>query len=277
MTFNLAFANTHVPVHVPPESIHTATVSETELLNFPAFKIWSQTLQRSLELQARGSHEFHGDPYALRNITVQCVDRFGGGRIGFVKLKAEISNNAGEKLPGSIFLRGGSVAMLVILQPDDVPHNSEDDKHVLLTVQPRAPAGSLTMVELPAGMIDDAGTFGGAAAKEIEEEIGLKIPKSELLDLTALALNDTDEGLQRGTYTSCGGCDEFVPIFAHQRRVKRSELNEWSGKLTGLRDHGEKITLKCVRLDALWREGGRDAKALSAWALYQGLRTAGKI
>ena len=30
----------------------------------------------------------------------------------FVKLRAEVSNDAGEKLPGSVFLRGGSVAML---------------------------------------------------------------------------------------------------------------------------------------------------------------------
>lgn len=208
---------------------------------------------------------------------MQCVDRFGGGRIGFIKLKAEVSNEAGEKLPGSVFLRGGSVAMLVTLQPDDVPDGSEDDKYVLLTLQPRVPAGTLAMVELPAGMIDDAGTFSGAAAKEIEEELGMKIPSSELTNLTALANSMTEDGLQMGVYTSCGGQDEFVPVFLHQRRVKRAELAQYSGKLTGLRDHGEKITLKCVKLDQLWRVGGRDAKALSAWALYEGLRKAGKI
>jgi hypothetical protein len=41
-------------------------------------------------------------------------------------------------------------------------------------------------------------------------------------------------------------------------------LDEWTGKLTGLRDEGEKITLKLVRLEDLWWEGARDAKALRA-------------
>ena len=276
-TFNLPSSSPPIPVYVPSESPHTASLSESDLLSYPAFKTWLSTLQRSLSLQSRASHEFHKDPYALRNITIQCVDRFGGGRIGFVKLKAEISNSGREKLPGSVFLRGGSVAMLVILQPDDVSEQSEDDKHVLLAVQPRAPAGTLAMTELPAGMIDDAGTFSGAAAKEIEEESGLKIPNTDLVDLTELTLEDTAEGLQKGVYTSCGGQDEFIPIFMHQRRVKRDELDKWAGKLTGLREHGEKITLKCVRLDQLWREGGRDAKALAAWALYEGLRKQDKL
>ena len=277
-TFHLPSTSPSVPVHIPSESLHTATASESELLNFPAFKTWLATLQRSLSLQqSQSNHEFHNDAYVLRNITIQCVDRFGGGRIGFIKLKAEISNSSGESLPGSVFLRGGSIAMLITLQPNDVPADTERDKHVLLTVQPRVPAGTLAMAELPAGMLDDAGTFAGAAAKEIEEETSLKIPISQLTDLTALALPESSDGLQKGVYTSCGGQDEFVPIFLHQRRVDRAELDKWTGKLTGLREHGEKITLKCMRLDSLWRECSRDAKALCAWSLYHGLQTAGKL
>lgn len=41
-------------------------------------------------------------------------------------------------------------------------------------------------MEIPAGMIDSQ-SFAGAAAEEIEET-GLVIPKTELLDLTELAL-----------------------------------------------------------------------------------------
>ena len=74
--------------------------------------------------------------------------------------------------------------MLLILQPDDVPSNSEDEKHVILTLQPRIPAGSLSLAELPAGMLDDAGTFAGGAAKEIEEETGLQVPANELINMS---------------------------------------------------------------------------------------------
>ena len=63
----------------------------------------------------------------------------------------------------------------MILQPDDVPKGSQDEKHVVLTIQPRIAAASLAFPELPAGMVDDSGTFAGAAAKEIKEELGLLI------------------------------------------------------------------------------------------------------
>jgi hypothetical protein len=88
-------------------------LSQKDLLAFPAFKIWIATLQQSLGRQRHPSHEFHSDPYVLRKIDIQAVDRFGGNRLGFVKLKADVSNSQGETLPGSVFLRGGSVGMLV--------------------------------------------------------------------------------------------------------------------------------------------------------------------
>ena len=106
-SFDLPNSNPTVLVKLPPE------VSKDQLLSFPAFKTWIRTLQRSLSLQKNILHAFHDTPYKLRGIDVQAVDFFGGGRLGFVKLKAEVSNDNGEKLPGSVFLRGGSVCMMV--------------------------------------------------------------------------------------------------------------------------------------------------------------------
>ena len=166
-----------------------------------------------------------------------------------------------------------------MLQPDDLPVGSQDEKHVLLTVQARIAAGGLRFVELPAGMVDN-GTFKGAAASEIEEELGLQIPEDELVNMSELALLETKEGEDdwpRGMFPSAGGCDEFIPIFLHEKRVPRKQLKEWTGKLTGLRDEGEKITLKLIRIEDLWLEGARDAKALGAWALWEGLKRCGKL
>ncbi|RAL14242.1 putative NUDIX family hydrolase [Aspergillus homomorphus CBS 101889] len=260
----------------------TADLSQDALLRFPAFRIWLNTLQRSLDRQQQPSHEFSQDPYVLRKIDIQAVDYFGGGRLGFVKLKAEVSNGNGETLPGSVFLRGGSVGMLLILQPDDVPPSNEEEKRVLLTIQPRIPAGSLAFTEIPAGMLDDSGSFAGGAAKEIQEETGLKIPQGELIDMTALALEsvavaEDEESLQRAMYPSAGGSDEFIPLFLCQKRMPRKEIDDLQGRLTGLRQHGEKITLKVVPLKDLWKEGLRDGKTLAAWALYRGLREEGKL
>ena len=106
-----------------------------------------------------------------------------------------------------------------------MPEGSEKDKHVILTVQPRVPAGSLAMVELPAGMLD-GDTFAGGAAKEIKEETGLEIPEADLTNMTELALAGVPqdkEQLQSAVYPSCGGSDEFIPIFLWQKRIPRSE------------------------------------------------------
>lgn len=246
---------------------------------------WIKTLTHSLGLQARDTtHPFHGDPYRLRSVTVQSFDLFGGQRLGFLKLTSDVSNGAGERLPGAVFLRGPSVAMLVALVPDDAPADTEE-RYALLTVQPRVAAGSLALAELPAGMVDDEGQFAGAAAREIREELGLEIPARELRDLTALALRGAGQGgeggeeedLARAVYPSPGGCDEFIPVYYHERRVPRAQLGEWTGRLTGLRDHGEKITLKLVRMQDLWREGARDAKCLAALALWEALRREKKL
>ncbi|CAI7572040.1 hypothetical protein N7533_004245 [Penicillium manginii] len=259
----------------------TPDLSQDDLLSFPAFNTWISTLQASLAQQQNPVHEFHHDPYILRQIDIQSVDRFGGSRLGFIKLKADVSNRSGEHLPGSVFLRGGSVGMLLILQPDDIPASLEQGKQAILTIQPRIPAGSLSFAEIPAGMLDDSGSFAGGAAKEIQEETGLSVRQDELIDLTSLALDSAQEKsgetLQKAVYPSAGGSDEFIPLFLCQKRMPRKEIEELQGKLTGLRDHGEKITLKVVPLENLWKEGLRDGKTLAAWALYKGLKEEGKI
>ncbi|KOS16956.1 Nudix hydrolase 14 [Escovopsis weberi] len=285
-SFKLPAPNSHVSVSLPEG------LSPDQLQSFKPFNTWVSTLTRSLSLQSHPRHPFHADPYELRSVTVQSFDRFcGGGRLGFVKMAAAVSNSAGETLPGAALLRGPSVAMLVMLIPEDAPsdlgrkrtEDEEEERYVVLTVQPRVPAGSLGFVELPAGMVDDAGTFRGAAAKEMEEELGITIREDELTCLSELAAEAVGgagthpkggaegEDLAAAVFPSAGGCDEHVTIYSHERRIPRSQLGEWEGRLTGLRTHGEKITLKVVAMRDAWREGARDAKCLAAIALWQGL------
>ena len=196
-----------------------------------------------------------------------------------------MSNGAGETLPAAALLRGPSVAMLVMLIPDDVlPGLENGHRYVVLTVQARIPAASLGFVELPAGMLDDAGSLTGAAARELEEELGISIREDELTCLSELAAAPTaeedvlgEESLARAMFPSAGGCDEHITIYSYERRIPREQLREWSGRLTGLRSSGEKITLKVVPMRHLWREGARDAKCLAALALWEGLRREGKV
>jgi ADP-sugar diphosphatase len=268
--------NDAVTVSLPDSDV----ILKDDLLDFKPFQSWLEALQKNLALQKNSSHPFHACPYELKKIEVQSVDWFGES-LGFVKFSAEIENEDFESLPGSVFMRGPSVAMMVVLQPDDVPPASQEEKHVILTVQPRIAAGSLAFTELPAGMVDGSGNFNGAAAREIKEELGIEIGEGKLKNLTELAIpsatTDEDEALPQALFPSPGGSDEHISIFLHERRVPRSQLAEWTGKLTGLRDEGEKITLKLVPLKDLWREGGRDGKTVAAYGFYVGLKAEGKI
>lgn len=264
-------------IHLP------ADLTEKQLNKFPAYKTWITALGKTLALQKSSEHPFHANPYTLRSITVQAVDRFEGGRLGFLKLTADIRTKDDQALPSSVFLRGGSVAMLLVLRPEGA--TSDDDSFVILTNQPRVPAGTFSFTEIPAGMLDDSGTFSGAAAKEIQEETGLTIEENELIDLTQLTTQSAaeddeysqDDVLQRAIYPSPGGSDEFIPVFLARKTLPRSEIDKLQGKLTGVREYGEMITLKLVRLKAAWKVAGRDAKTLSALCLYDGLRREGKL
>ena len=115
-TFALPNSEPEIPVRLSPD------LSQDQLLSFPAFKTWISTLQHTLTLQANPSHTFHLTPYRLRQIDIQLVDFFGGGkRIGFIKLQADISNDRDEKLPGAVFLRGGSIGMMVFFSSTPLP------------------------------------------------------------------------------------------------------------------------------------------------------------
>lgn len=88
-------------------------VPRERLLGFAPFTTWLSTFRKSLATQDFQDHPFHGEPYKLRKINVQAVDMFGPDRIGFLKLQAEVTSDHGDWLPGAVFLRGGSVAIMV--------------------------------------------------------------------------------------------------------------------------------------------------------------------
>lgn len=253
-------------------------ISPGQLQKWPAFITWKSALLANLELQySNENHAFHKTPFTLKSIEVQSVDRFGD-RIGFLKLKSIIQCDTQDlpDLPGIALLRGGSVAVLMILRPKD----SRDERWVIMTEQPRIPVGSLSFMEIPAGMMDDEQNFSGAAATEIEEETGFSIPERELIDMTELALKDSEakeRSIKPAMYPSPGGCDEYIALFLWEKELDRQEIEDLRGRVTGKRTQGEMITLRICEYEDLWKEGARDAKTLAAWALYEGLNRSGKL
>lgn len=131
-------------VHVSlPDSI---TLSELELMK--GFADWKKPLHANLALQSNKDHPFHEHPYSLRSIEVKSVTKFPNGNVGFIKIDASVERDAfpgddkcsiPKVLPGTAFIRGGSVAILMILRPKD----SRSERYVILTEQARLAVGSL--------------------------------------------------------------------------------------------------------------------------------------
>ncbi|KAG2231002.1 hypothetical protein BDF21DRAFT_424164 [Thamnidium elegans] len=224
-----------------------------KVVSFQPFQDWVQVFS---EQQKTRQNEMNVD-----SIDVQSIDYFGSEKIGFVKFKANVAfKETGKSAPGIVFMRGGAVSMMIILRAKD-----EQDK-IILTLQPRVPVPHLSFPELPAGMLDGSGNFAGTAAKEIKEETGIEIKEDELIDMTQLAYGDK----WKGVYPSAGGSDEFLRLFVCIKHMEKDEINKLEGKLTGLRDQGESITLKLVPFKDAWKLSP-DAKLLSSLALYHSL------
>jgi ADP-sugar diphosphatase len=203
--------------------------------------------------------------FVVKKIEFQGIDMFGP-RVGFIKFKADIVNEEGSFLPGIVFMRGGAVTMLVILE-------CEGEEYGIITLQPRVPTGKFAFPELPAGMLDGSGNFSGVAAAELREECGIVISSTDLLDMTELVYGGTE---YKGVYPSAGGCDEFIRIFLFRKKVEKAELQTFQGRLTGDLKNGEKITLKIVPLDQLYKHAP-DMKALSALFLHDKLKQQGLL
>lgn len=254
-------------------------LSKKELLAFPAFQTWKSTLKQSLSNQKFTDHALHKTPYKLRSIKIQSFDKFDpcSEMINFVKMDALVSNDEKppKRLPGIVFLRGGSVAVLMIVRPTDSP----EERWVIMTEQPRVPAGSLSFMEIPAGMMDGERNIQGKAVTEIQEEVGMTLQDRDLIDMTKLAVqgHKAQDDVKMAMYPSPGGCDEWISILLWEKEIDRQQIETLKGKLTGNRKQHEMITLRLLNYERLLEVGGRDAKTLAAWSLYEYLKRTGQL
>ena len=196
----------------------------------------------------------------IAEIEVQSVDMFGP-RIGFIKFKSRALLNLGGdegmvEVPGIVFMRGGAVGVLVILE-------CEGEEHTILTYQARVPVGTANLPEIPAGMLDGSGNFAGKAASEMKEETGIQVTNGDLVDLTEMVQGGKGH---KGVWLSPGGSDEFMRFFLYRKKWPKAEIEALEGKLTGLRESGELIKLTVLPYEDLI--AAPDGKTLCAIALY---------
>ncbi|KAG0321801.1 hypothetical protein BGZ97_010363 [Linnemannia gamsii] len=266
--YALKVGSRSIPLVAANDKINLKQVSE-----FKPLLAWAKNLAKE---EAAKHSDANADgtpvkpPVSVVKVEVKSVDYFGP-RIGFTNLAVDATlTESGQKPPGLVFMRGGAVAVLLILK--STSPSGEVSEHVVLTKQPRLSIPSFNFPEIPAGMLDGSGDFVGKCAEELKEECGITLDHNSLIDMTELAYGDKWDGV----YPSAGGCDEFLRLFVCCKDMEWDELQALEGRLGGLRDHGESISLSLVALKDAYKTAP-DAKLLSSLALFNALKVDGKL
>jgi 8-oxo-dGTP pyrophosphatase MutT (NUDIX family) len=147
------------------------------------------------------------------------------GEIIFALLSVDAQDKNGEKLLPIVLLRGHFVSIVTVLIEKET-----QEKFLLLVRQYRVANGEYTY-EHPAGMCDSSADIWQVALKEIEEETGLKVEKSQLRLLN-----------EKPFYTSPGLLDEGGYLFACEIEMSQEEIFHFRNKKTGAAGEREFIT-----------------------------------
>ncbi len=226
----------------------------------PHYQSWFDRLRSNLEGSLFGSQ-----PISVEEIRVDDVDMFGS-RFGFGKFQVVTK----PFIPGIVFHRSPSVCVLYLVQ-------SEGALYGLLTLQARVPSGYRYLPELLAGMLDaETGNCHLVAAKEVEEEAGLRIDPTRLVDLGEAEafhrgrtehLCATDPAAwdwyeradpvktHQGYFNSPGGSSESTRFYLYHEDLDKAEFQALVKRLEteehGVVQEGERIRLMLVPIDHL--------------------------
>ena len=226
----------------------------------PNFKNWLDRFKTNLVGSPFGEKRITAE-----NIIVDDVDMFNT-RFGFGKFRVETD----PFVPSIVFHRSPSVCVLYLIRV-------KDQYYGLLTVQARVPAGYRYLPELLAGMIDDhTGKCHLVAVKELEEEAGIIIDPSQLIDLghpdhfretrTDVICKTNEKAWEwfsngdpnkshLGYFNSPGGSTEETRFYMYEEEMTELELCELVARLEtnshGLKEEGELIKLMLVPIDNL--------------------------
>jgi len=224
--------------------------------------IKSMTALQSAPKMINWVNKLDKEEMQVKSITVTDIDWFAANptpeKLGFVKVSVDaIDLRTNKKIISNIaFIRGDAVAVLIVVKV--IAPSNAITEYVLLCEQMRLPAGGYRK-EICAGMVDASGNIGSVVLKEVEEETGFKI--KNVNDLIPLG----------STYTSQGGSDEEVFLYAWTTTITENEFVEKLSEVFGNEEEGEEIKLHFTPMSTLRSTGltqMKDAKAEIAVRRY---------
>jgi len=167
--------------------------------------------------------------FIVKEVNIHKVDMFGD-KVGFIYVEVDCTDLNNNSVPGLALIRGDSVSILTVIKNTD-----NNEKYVVFTEQSRVPVGK-KLLESPAGMVDE-GKVSSIAIEELKEEIGFDIfERSNLIKLS-------------GGYSSPGGIDEYIDIFAYELSLSTEQINALDNKTTGNLNENEVIKLRIFPFD----------------------------
>ncbi|KMQ50498.1 NUDIX hydrolase [Chitinispirillum alkaliphilum] len=147
------------------------------------------------------------------------------GSLLFALLETDVISPEGTKLPHILFVRGDACVIITLLK-----NSQTKEEKFLMVKQRRIGNGQLTL-EFPAGMLDENQDPKDVAVRELQEETGLSIDKSDLFSLTEGKL-----------YSSAGASDEGIFYFALTKELDHAEFEKLKNSKGGCCDENEHIT-----------------------------------
>ncbi|KNG44114.1 nudix family protein [Stemphylium lycopersici] len=168
-------------------------------------------------------------------------------------------------------------AVLMILRPKD----NREERYVVLTKHPRFGASSTAVIGIPAGTSDDnnSGDIIGEAVQMIEDKTGFRVSDGELVDMTALALEQAriKKHLASARSMSQANGDKQMSLLLWEKDMERTHLEKLKSKFSGQPPRDNLVNVRIRNVDMFWKEGASDANTLAAWGLYGKLSRDGTL
>ncbi len=155
----------------------------------------------------------------------------------FALLSADVTSPEGNKLPHIVFIRGHAVVIVPLLRNKDT-----GEEKYLMVRQRRIGNGQMSL-EFPAGMLDESSNPLEVAVRELNEETGLSIDRSNLKPLTDTML-----------YSSAGAIDEAIYYYGCIIELNETDFQSYIGRKGGCEHEHEFISTVLMTREEAERE-----------------------
>lgn len=192
-------------------------------------------------------------------VTVVAADNWGTAepKMAYVHVRSTAPDGAARSDTG--MLRGDTVNTLAIATCDG-------QEYAVFVTQPRAIGAQEEVVDNPAGRLDNGESFESAALRELDEELGVRLPWSHPIDMGMAVFG------QELFLVSPGGTDERTKFMLVRANLTREQLHKLHDAFGGLEHEKERTKVRVVPLAEARRElsgsGNADLKLAFSLMLY---------